>query len=164
MPDWEIRDAAVKLEKHTKVIENLLNQLKPEEWVKQGAPALYIDQLKQAKQYNSYITLSAQALERDPARLSYALDVFLRLEHMHSLLESLDGGVRAHQNPALADLLAAAIGENAATRERLKEYTLQLAVEREKEWEIADREAQRCRGMLAARPPAPVRKPAPAKQ
>ena len=165
MPDWEVREAATALEKHTKIIEGLLDQLKPEEWVAQGAPQLYIDQLKQAKQFNSYLTLQAQALGRQPDKLSVALDTFLRLDHIQSLLESLTEGVRKHQNPALADLLYSAISQNSTTRERLKEYARELAVEREKEWEIANREAQRCRGSLAKRPPpsAPSKKPETAK-
>ena len=69
MPDWEAREAAVALQKHTKVIDGLLNQFKPEEWVAQGAPSLYIEQLKQAKQFNSYLGLQAEALEKEPAKL-----------------------------------------------------------------------------------------------
>ncbi|MBI3666071.1 MAG: hypothetical protein HY236_07580, partial [Acidobacteria bacterium] len=64
-------------------------------------------------------------------------------------------------NPALADLLFSAITRNSTTRERLMEYVQQLSVEREQEWEIANREAQRCREVLAKRPPQPpVKRPA----
>ena len=164
-PDWEAREAAVALEKHTKVVDGLLNQLRPEEWAAQGAPSLYIEQLKQAKQFNSYLGNQAEALAANPAKLSLVLDVFLRLEYIQSLLDSLTAGVRAHQNAALGDLLAAAISQNSATRERLKEYTRELAVEREKEWEIANREAQRCRASLAKQPAAktPPKKPSDSK-
>ncbi|MBI3697931.1 MAG: hypothetical protein HY238_24245 [Acidobacteria bacterium] len=164
MPDWEVKDMAAALEKHTAVIDGLLNQLHAEEWVAQGAPAAYIDQLKQTKQFNSYLTLSAQALGRDPAKLTAALDAFLRIEHLQSLLDSITAGVRRYQNASLADLLTAAISQNSATREKLKDYTRQLAEDREKEWEIANREAQRCRATLAKRPPAPpAKKATPAK-
>lgn len=164
MPDWEVREAAAALEKHTKVVEGLLNQLKPEDWVAQGAPQLYVEQLKQAKLYNSYLTRQAAMLSAQPDKLSVALDVLFRLDSLHSLLESLTDGTRRHQNPDLADLLASAMSQNSATRERLREYTRELAVEREKEWQIANEEAQRCRGTLATRPPRPARKPTPSKQ
>lgn len=161
MPDWEVREAAAALEKHTKVIEGLLNQLRPEEWVAQGASQLYVEQAKQAKQFNSYLTQQAQTLAREPDKLTVVLDTFFRLDHVQALLDSVTAGTRRYQNPALADLLFSAISQNSTTREKLKEYTQQLAADREKEWEIANREAQRCRASLAKRPPAPPSKKAP---
>ena len=170
-PDWEVRYAAAVLQKHTKVVDDLLNQLKPEEWAKQGAPSLYAEQWKQAKQFNTYLGAQAEALAANPAKLSLVIDVFLRIEHLQPLLDSLTGGIRAYQNSPLADLLVSAIGQNGATREKLKEYTRELAVEREKEWDIANEEAQRCRAILVKSPstrvaPAPkprAKKPEPAK-
>jgi hypothetical protein len=158
LPEWEVRDAAAALVKHIQVVDGLLSQLKPEDWAARGASSLYVDQWKQTKQANTYLGQQAQALADRPDKLSLALDVFLRLDYIHSLLESLTEGVRAHQNAALADLLAAAVSQNSTTREKLKEYARELAVEREKEWEIANREAQRCRATLAKRPPAPPAK------
>ena len=164
-PEWEIRDLAAKLEKQAMVIDGLLAQFKPEEWVKQGAPGAYVDQLAETRQFNSYLAAQAQNLEREPAKLSVVLDTFLRLEHLQSLLDSIEAGARHYQNPSLADLLASAIGQAATMREPLKEYTRALAVDREKEWEIANQEAQRCRVTEAKRPPSPpAKKAAPAKQ
>jgi len=154
MPEWEVRDAAAALEKHSGVVAGLLEQLKPEAWVAQGAPPLYVEQLKQSKQYNTYLGTQAHALSEQPDRLSIALDVVFRLDNVNSLLESLADGTRHHQNPELAGLLTSAMSQNSATRERLREYTRELAVEREKEWQIANQEAQRCRATLSTRPPA----------
>jgi hypothetical protein len=161
LPDWEVRETAAALDKHAQTVDNLLAQLRPAEWTANGAPELYQDQIKQARLFNSYLSQEARALGERPEKLSLALDTFFRLDHLHALLESVTAGVRSYQNSALADLLAAAVSKNAATRERLKEYTRQLAVEREQEWEIAHREAQRCRESLAKQPP--NRKPVPAK-
>jgi len=152
LPDWEIQKSAESLEKHTAAIESLLSQLRPQEWISQGAPEAYVEQWKQTRQFNSYLTTQARLLARDPAKLSVALDAFLRVDHLQSLLESVAAGVRRYQNAALADLLSSAMSQNSATRELLKDYTRQLVVEREKEWEIANREAQRCRASLAKKP------------
>ena len=165
-PDWEIRELAAKLEKNAGVIDGLLAQLKPEQWSSRGAPSAYVDQVKQTRQFTSYLILQAQALGREPAKLSVALDTFLRLDHLQSLLDSVTAGVREYQNASLADLMATAVGQNLAVREQLKEYARELAVEREKEWEIANQEAQRCRATLSRRPPAAAPKkssPPPAK-
>ncbi len=159
MPDWEVREAALALEKHTKAVDGLLDQLRPEEWTAQGAPAAYVAQLKQSREFNSYLAAEAGHLAEQPGRLSTALNAFLRLDYLQSLLDSVTAGARRYQNAALADLLASAISQNSTTRELLKEYTRQLAIEREKEWEIANLEAQRCRAILSKRPPATPRKP-----
>lgn len=159
-PEWEIRELAAKLEKNAGVVGGLLAQLKPAEWVSQGAPAAYLEQVKQTRQFASDLILQAQALGREPGKLSVTLDTFLRLDHLHSLIESVIAGTRNYQNAALAELMASAEGQNLAAREQLKEYTRQLAVEREKEWEIANQEAQRCRTVLSKRPPAPAPKKA----
>ena len=152
--EWEIRQTAEAVEKQARALTDVLGQLRPAEWVAQGAPEQYIEQGRQVQQFNSYLARQARELAEQPEKLTVVLDTFLRLDHLHSVLDSLAAGVRRYQNPALADLLSSAISQNTAHRERLKEYTRQLAEEREKEWEVAHREAQRCREGLAKRPPA----------
>jgi len=148
-PDWEVRATAAALEKNAAAAETLLAQLKPQEWIREGAPAAYVEQLQQARQVHSYLAQEAQTLARSPEKLTVVVDAFLRLDHAQSLLDSLAGGARKYQNAALADLLSSLISRNSAARERLKEYTRQLVIEREQEWEVAHREAQRCRESLA---------------
>jgi hypothetical protein len=165
MPEWEVRELAGAIEKNTRGVANLLGQLKPADWVAQGAPRLYVDQLQQTRQSLEYLVAEAQGLSRQPEKLTAALDVFLRLDHVQSLFSSLEAGTRKYQNAPLADLLSSAASQNSTTRERLKEYIRQLAGMREQECEVAHREAQRCRGILAKQPPAPpAKKSAPPKQ
>jgi len=160
MPDWEVRAAAAGIEKHTRTVAELLTHLQPEDWVANGAPVAYLEQLKQARLLNGYLAQEAQALARQPEKLSVALDTFLRLDHLQSLLDSLSAGAREYQDSSLGDNLLRATSQNSTTRERLKEYIRQLAGEREQEWEIANREAQRCRENLSKTPAAaPATKP-----
>jgi hypothetical protein len=161
MPDWEVQKTATALVKHAQVIDGLLNQLKPAEWVKQGASPLYVNQLKMTKQLNGYLAQQAQALADHPDKLSIALDVLFRLDYIHSLLQSLTEATRRHQNPSLAELLDSAINQNTTAREQLKDYTRELAIEREKEWQIANEETQRCRALLFRQPRRAVHKAAP---
>jgi hypothetical protein len=158
MPVWEVRDAGIALEKHLQVVSGLLEQYHPDQWVAAGAPAIYVDQVKQARQYNTYVGQQAQALSREPEKLSVVLDVVFRLDHLNSLLESVTQGLRLHQNPGIADLMNAAISRNSTTREQLKQYAYQLTLDREKEWQIANSEAQRCRSAVSKQSPAPARK------
>ena len=71
----------------------------------------------------------------------------------HSLA-SLEDAIRKYQNPQLAQQLAAVNAENGANRERFRAYIVNLAAEREEQFAVMDREAQRCRSaLLPAVPP-----------
>ena len=82
-----------------------------------------------------------------------------RVEAAHQLLGSLMGGLRRYQNPALADLIESVAAEDHSDVERLQQYLLDLDGAKEQQFEVVDREAQRCRGMLSRQPAErPVRK------
>jgi hypothetical protein len=55
----------------------------------------------------------------------------------------------------VGDLLVGVLGENSTNRDRLRQYITDLAANKEQEFQIADKEAQRCRGMLGKQAPAP---------
>ena len=57
------------------------------------------------------------------------------------------------KNPALANRSAEeVIAENSTNRDRLRQYLQDLATQKEQEFQVADREAQRCRGALLQQP------------
>jgi hypothetical protein len=60
----------------------------------------------------------------------------------------MQDGIRQYQDPQLAQQLAAVNAENGANRERFRGYIVSLAAEREHQFEVMDREAQRCRSTL----------------
>jgi len=51
--------------------------------------------------------------------------------------------------------LASLAAENGANRDRFQRYLVNLAADQEQRFEVMDREAQRCRGLLAV--PVPPR-------
>jgi hypothetical protein len=54
-------------------------------------------------------------------------------------------------------LLIGVAAENSANRDKLRQYITDLAATKEQEFEVADREAQRCRGTLnKPAPPKPT--------
>jgi len=65
--------------------------------------------------------------------------------------------LRKYQNPALADLISAVAAEDQTYQDRLQYYLIQLASDREaqfkSQYDLVDKEAQRCRGMLSKQPP-----------
>lgn len=155
IPRWEVTALAEDVVKHIATGEKVLSDLRPQEWVQDGAPEAYIDQLLTLRSDLESATLSAEALGRQPERLSYAVDTILWLERSDSLLSSMSSGVRKYYNGAVADLLDSARSRNVGNIATLKEYMRQLAVEIEKSMDIANSEAQRCRADLATKPQQP---------
>ena len=61
---------------------------------------------------------------------------------------SLSQGVRRYQNPAIADLLDSILGSLSSGLEWLRSQSLEMAQQREKELDVAQKEAQRCRTQI----------------
>jgi hypothetical protein len=149
--EWDISTSIDALSAQAKRLKPILDQLTPQDWVAKGAPETYIQQWKGAQ----------KALEKQPERLTLALDAYFRLQSLEMRLSSLVDGVRNYQNPAIGDLLMGVLAENSANRDKLRQYITDLASTKEQEFQIVDKEAQRCRAVLEHQP-AP--KPAPKKQ
>ena len=106
--------------------------------------------------FTRHLDLSPLAAETVP--LSRALGRVLAADvvaAVETTFYSLEEGIRRYQSPADAQELAALSAENGANRERLQRYIVNLAAEREQEYQVMDKEAQRCRGILTA----PARRP-----
>lgn len=154
VPEWEIRKTVEAVAADCQRLKPILDQVNPKDWVAKGAPDAYIGQWNSTKASLEHMRVSAENLTREPERLTFALDTFLRLGSFESLLGSLAAGVRKYQNPAIADLLQGVVSENSANREKLRSYLIELAQVKEQEFQVADREAQRCRAAVSRQPQA----------
>jgi hypothetical protein len=161
-PEWDTSKAIAAFSDQAKRLKPILDQLTPQEWVAKGAPQTYVSQWQEAEQELGYVGSSAQALEKEPERLTLALDTLFRWERLAGDLTSLVDGVRHYQNPAVGDLVVSVLGENSSNRELLKQHIADLAAQKEQEFAVVDKEAQRCRGQVTR--PAPARPAAPKPQ
>lgn len=152
-PPWDVRQDLTALAAQVKRLQPVMEQLKPRDWVAQGAPESYAAQLATTQIQLQALVDSLAKLAADPEKLTTALEVFFRLESLEDLLRSLSGGVRRYQNAALADLLDSLFTEGAASRQKLRQYLVDLAADKEQALKIMDQEAQRCRGLLVRQPP-----------
>lgn len=134
-------------------MKQLVDQLKPEEWTSKGAPEAYIRQWHGAQNELGYMLDSAKALQRQPEKLTVALDTYFRMQAVETQLISLADGVRNYQDPSMGDQLVGLVGGNTTNRDQLREYITDLAATRQQEFDIADKEAQRCRGELSRQAP-----------
>jgi hypothetical protein len=157
---WDIKETISSLSGQTARLKPVLNQLTPEEWVKKGAPEAYVAQWHSAQRELSDVESASAALEKQPEKLTNALNVYFRVQALEARLTSLVDGVRNYQNPAVGDLIVGIVGENSGNRDKLRQYISDLADQKEQEFAVADKEAQRCRVQLN-RQPAPVKPAAP---
>jgi hypothetical protein len=145
------------LEARARQLGPMLDKLKPETWVKNGAPQAYAGQLTAARNELNYLLGSAQQLAADPENLPAALDTLFRMQALNSTLGSVLEGMRKYGNPAIADLVQAMEDENDHNRDRLKQYVIDLATDKEHELKVMDAEAQRCRAAISNERPSQPR-------
>jgi hypothetical protein len=141
-------------------LKPLVGQLTPQSWVQKGAPAAYIAQWEGAQQELGYLDQNTQTLEKQPEKLTAALDVYFRLQGVEWRLQSLVEGARKYQNPATGDQIAEALGASAGKRDQLRQYISDLATQNEQEFAVVEREAQRCRDQQNKQPAPPAAAPA----
>ena len=159
-PEWETRKLLDSLVKNAERLDPLVGEINPADWVAKGAPETYVAQWQSVRNAIGGIKVSSRRLAEEPTSLARALDTFFRLDTLNIYLGSFAAGIRKYQNPAIADLLLAVSDENAANRENLKQYAIDLASTKEGELKVMESEAQRCLGMIVKQVPAPKPKPA----
>jgi hypothetical protein len=155
-PAWDVAVVLQEIGAHAGRLLPVLDRLDAPAWVAKGASETYVQQLESSKQQTRAIAGEAVSLSRNPEKLSGALQLFFRIQGLETMLTSLEAGARKYQSAQAAQSLAAIYGEGGANRERLRDYIVNLAAEREHQFEVMDREAQRCRATLMA--PAPPHK------
>jgi hypothetical protein len=154
--EWDIRVVLKEISVHAGRLGEMLAKTDPAAWVAKGAPDTYVAQWQSLKAQSGALAAEMLDLAGNPERLAPALKAFFRMQSIEFMLGSFADGLRRYQEPAEANALTALGAENGVNRERFQRYIVELAAQREQEYEIMDREAQRCRGML-------LREPRPAK-
>jgi hypothetical protein len=156
---WDISQTLTSLAAQSQRLLPILEQLTPEKWEAKGAPAAYTAQWRNARSEVGYLLGASESFKKQPEKLTLALETLFRLQAVEAQVNSLIEGVRRYQNPAVGDLLVSVVSANSANRDQLRQYITDLAKTKEEEFQVVDREAQRCRGTLMRQPPS---RPAPA--
>jgi len=151
---WDISQTVAALAAQAERLKPVLEQLTPEQWQSKGAPATYVTQWRAAQDEVGYVLRAADALGKQPDKLSLAFETYFRMQAVEAQINSLVEGVRRYQNPAVGDLMISVMAANSTNRDQLRQYITDLAETKEQEFQIADKEAQRCRGMLVRQAPA----------
>jgi hypothetical protein len=153
--DPQVLAAFHGIAQHASRLLPMLEQVRAKDWVSDGAPDTYATQLETARTQIKAIGTEMDALSRHPEQMQDCMKGLFRVQAFHGLLDSLMGGLRKYQNPPLADLIQSVAAEDQADIEKLQSWILQLADEKEQEFQVVDHEAQRCRATLSKQPAAP---------
>ncbi len=153
LPRWQVEELAANLVENAEKARSVVGALRPREWVRDGAPEVYVEQHAALLQELESVKLAALALGRQPERLTYAVDTFLWLDRADALFSSVSAGARRYYNAAVADLLDSARSRNAGAVATVKSYMRDLAAHVEGAMAVAHSEAQRCREEIIAKPP-----------
>jgi hypothetical protein len=151
---WDISQTVGALAAQAERLKPVLDQLTPEQWQSKGAPATYVAQWHAAQDEVGYVLRAADALGKQPEKLSLAFETYFRMQAVEAQINSLVEGVRRYQNPAVGDLMISVMAANSTNRDQLRQYITDLAETKEQEFQIVDKEAQRCRGTLVRQAPA----------
>jgi len=150
--EWDIRKLLDALSQQAEHLKPIIDQVQPDDWQSKGASVTYVAQWNTVQAQLKYLLASTDAFSRQPERLPLGLDAYFRMQSVESALGSLAEGVRKYQNPALASIMQSVVAENSSNRDRLRQYLQDLASQKEQEFQVADREAQRCRAALLQQP------------
>ena len=152
-PDWDIGAIVAEMSAHATRLLPTFDKVNARAWVAKGASETYLAQLQSSKDQARAIARDAEALRRNPEKLSKCLELYFRIDGMEQMIHSLVEGIRKYQDPALATELASQSAENGANRNRFQAYIVSLASQQEQECAVMDQEAQRCRSVVATQPP-----------
>jgi hypothetical protein len=150
----QVLNAFHAIAQHAARLLPMLDQVHAQEWVAQGAPETYVAQVDLARRQIQTIGTEMEALTQHSDHMQECMRGLFRVQAFHGALDSLLGGLRRYQNPALADLILSVAAEDQGDIEKLQTYILELADEKEQEFQVVDHEAQRCRAMLSKQPAA----------
>ena len=153
-PDWDIGVILQEMSAHAERLLPVLDRIDVKAWFEKGASDTYAAQLQSSKDQAKAFADGARDLARDPEKLSASIELLFRVQGLETMLGSLEEGIRKYQDPAVAQKLASLEAENGANRDRFQKYIVNLAAEREQQFLVMDREAQRCRGILTTQPAA----------
>jgi hypothetical protein len=148
MTDVQIQSIFSGISKHTARIEPMIQQLHPTEWVEKGAPQTYVAQWNSTIEQLNAIQTEMAALAQRPDQLVELMKALFRVQASQKVVASLMEGLRRYQNPALAELIESVAAEDQSSLDTFERYLVELANDRQQQYDVVEHEAQRCRSTL----------------
>ncbi len=148
----QVATIAHDLAQRSERLKTLFEQVHAAEWVAKGAPETYVSQWSSVARQNSAIEADMASIAQHPEAMSDVMRALFRVHRFDADVTGLLGGLRRYQNASLADQIENAAGSDQQSVDSLQAYVLDLASQKEQLLGIEDKEAQRCRSVLANQP------------
>jgi hypothetical protein len=149
MTEYDAAQLFNAVAEQTQKLAPMIEQINTPDWVAKGAAPTYSQLRDGALAQNKAIVAGMHDLVQHPTKLSDCMTALFRIQSMEMELISLDPGLRKYQNAALADLISSILAEGNRNRDRFRQYVVDLTDRKEQQFEVADKEAQRCRESIS---------------
>ncbi|HVW11647.1 MAG TPA: hypothetical protein VHC90_23855 [Bryobacteraceae bacterium] len=133
-------------------LKPLFAQVNPAAWVQKGAPQVYVEQWKSLGQQNTSVQVDMAAAGQQTDAMPAMMAALFRIHRFDTDLQSVIPAIRRYQDEGLADRIEALFAGDQRAVEKLQQYVLDLANEKERLLDLENSEAQRCRSQLANQP------------
>lgn len=133
-------------------LKPLFARVNPEGWVQKGAPQVYAAQWKSLGEQNTSIQVDMTDAGQHTEAMPAIMSALFRVHRFDTDLEGMIPAIRRYQDESLADQIEAVFAGDQRAVEKLQQYVLDLANEKERLLELENSEAQRCRSQLAGQP------------
>jgi hypothetical protein len=152
---WDIAPVLLAISDHSTKVLAALDRIDSNAWLDKGASPTYAEQLQSCKEQVKAVADTSRALARNPEQLAASIELLIRIQGIDTIFASVVEAIRKYQDPARAQDLAALVASGEANRGRFQQYLVNFAADREHALQVMDKEAQRCRNLLALPVPAP---------
>jgi len=156
--EWNVREQLDTLKTKFEAITPELDKVDRNRWRTEGVATAYLSQFDSIQAQLKSLTLAIADLRQTPEKLAIALEIFLRFDALDSMQRSVMEAIRKYEQPALGDSIEAKFVDSAAARNNFRTYLLDLASNRDREFEVLYKEAQRCRVEKNSPPATPAKK------
>jgi len=153
--EWNTRQQLDDLKAKFEAIGPELSRVDLKRWRETGVPEAYLSQFESIQSQLKSLTLAVADLRQAPEKMSVALEIFLRFDALDSMQRPVMEAIRKYEQQELADAIEAKFVDSAPGRTNFRNYLLDLASLRDREYDVLLAEAQRCR--IEKNSPAPTR-------
>jgi len=133
-------------------LKPLFAQVHPEAWMQKGAPQVYVAQWKSLGDQNTSIQVDMADAGEHAEAMPAMMSALFRVHRFDADLLGMIPAIRRYQSETVADQIEAVFAGDQRAVEKLQQYVLELANEKERLLELENSEAQRCRAQLAGQP------------
>jgi hypothetical protein len=133
-------------------LKPLFARVNPDGWAQKGAPPVYVAQWKSLGEQNTSIQVDMADAGQHTDAMPAMMSALFRIHRFDADLVAMIPAIRRYQDGSLADQIEAVFAGDQRAVEKLQQYVLELANEKERLLDLENSEAQRCRSQLAGQP------------